>query len=254
MELTNDWKGKIAIITGASCGLGEAMAKKFSKEGMIVVITARRLDRLQNVEKEIREQGGEVLSVQCDVSDKSQVDNLFSVTMEKYKRVDVLVNNAGVMLLSKMNLVKIEEWINMIDINIKGVLYCLAKVLPIMREQKTGHIINISSDADRKLFNGSTIYSATKSALTVISEGVKKELTEEGLTNIKVSSISLGAAVSELTNSISDPSIFEGWKKLPPITPMPSQDVAQMIFLIMNAPNSMNVNNILFRPDRKSVV
>eukprot|EP01091_Cochliopodium_minus_P001757 TRINITY_DN1169_c0_g1_i1.p1 TRINITY_DN1169_c0_g1~~TRINITY_DN1169_c0_g1_i1.p1 ORF type:complete len:252 (+),score=93.59 TRINITY_DN1169_c0_g1_i1:1-756(+) len=247
--MENKWKGKVAIVTGASSGLGESIARKYAKEGLIVVLAARRLEKLQQLEKEIKEGGGEALSVQCDVSNKQEVDNLFDVTIQKYKRVDVLVNNAGVMLLSKMSLLKVEEWIKMVDINIKGVLYCIARAIPIMKEQKTGHIITISSDADRKLFTGSAIYSSTKAAVTMITEGVKKELTEEGFTGIRVSSISLGAAMSELTNHITDKSIFEEWSKGPSITPMPSNDVAEVIFMIMNTPQSLNVNNILFRPN-----
>ena len=167
-------------------GIGEYTAYAFAKEGIKLVLSARRKDKLEVVEKKIKEGGGEAISVVCDVSNRSQVENLFFTATKHYGTVDILFNNAGVFHLSKIKNLKLDEWDKMIDVNLKGALYCIASVLPILKQKKEGHIFNISSDADRKLFNGSSVYSSTKAALTLFSEGLKKELIEEGFQDIKV--------------------------------------------------------------------
>src|SRR5574341_2223138 len=160
-------ENQIAIVTGAASGIGEATALALATAGAKVTLAARRKDRLGNVKKKIAECGGEAWLIQTDVSMRPQVEAMVAQTKKKWGRVDILVNNAGVMLLSFMDKLKVEEWERMIDINLKGVLYGIAAALPIMREQRSGHIINISSDADRKVFPGSAVYSATKAAVTL---------------------------------------------------------------------------------------
>jgi len=153
-------KDKVAIITGASSGIGYTTALTLSKAGAKVVIGARRTDKLEKLEAEIKKNGGEVLSQKLDVTKKGDCDSLVDATLKKWGTVDILVNNAGLMPLSFIKNLKVDEWDQMIDVNIKGVLYCIAAVIPHMLEKKSGHIVNISSVAGRIVFPSGTVYCA----------------------------------------------------------------------------------------------
>jgi len=244
-------ENQVAIVTGASSGIGEATALALAEAGAKVAVAARRKDRLGNLKKKIDDMGSAALLVQTDVSIRAQVEAMVAQTKKKWGRVDILVNNAGVMLLSFMDKLKVDEWEKMIDINLKGVLYGIAAVLPIMREQRCGHIINISSDADRKVFPGSAVYSATKAAVTLLSEGLRAELAREKMP-IRVTSISPGAVATELAKHITDKDVFEVFRSHPPIEFMQSADVAAAVLFALTQPPHVDINNILVRPAQQA--
>jgi len=244
-------ENQVAIVTGASSGIGEATALTLAEAGAKVTLAARRKDRLGNVKKKIEDLGGEALLVQTDASVREQVEAMVAQTKKKWGRADILINNAGVMLLSFMDKLKIAEWERMVDLNLKGVLYGIAAVLPVMREQRNGHIINISSDADRKVFHGSAVYSATKAAVTLLSEGLRFELALEKMP-IRVTSISAGAVATELAKHITDKDIFEVFRSHPPIEFMQSADVAAAVLFAVTQPPHVDVNNILVRPTQQA--
>jgi NADP-dependent 3-hydroxy acid dehydrogenase YdfG len=242
---------QVAIVTGASSGIGEATALALAAAGAKVTLAARRKDRLGNVKKKIEDAGGEALLIQTDVTVCEQVEAMVAQTKKKWGRIDILVNNAGVMLLSFMDKLKVDEWERMVDLNLKGVLYGIAAVLPIMREQKSGHIINISSDADRKVFHGSAVYSATKAAVTLLSEGLRFESALEKMP-IRVTSISAGAVATELAKHITDKDIFEVFRSHPSIEFMKAEDVAASVLFAVTQPPHVDVNNILVRPTQQA--
>ena len=160
--MSNNIEGKVIVITGASSGLGKAAARYLSEKGAVIVLGARRSDRIQSLAKELSEKGGKAIAVTTDVIQYEQVKKLVDTAVEKFKRIDVLINNAGLMQQSPLESLKIDEWNNMIDINIKGVLYGIAAALPYMKKQKAGHIINVSSVAGHTVRPAGAIYSATK--------------------------------------------------------------------------------------------
>ncbi|WP_420207634.1 SDR family oxidoreductase [Alteromonas gracilis] len=167
--------GKVVIITSASSGLGEATAKMLASKGAKLVLGARREERLRKLVDDIESSGGVATYKTVDVTKKEEVQALADAAIEAYGRIDVLVNNAGLMPLAPLDELKVEEWEQMIDVNIKGVMYGVAAVLKPMREQESGHIINLSSVAGHVVFPGATVYCATKFAVKAISEGIRKE-------------------------------------------------------------------------------
>jgi NADP-dependent 3-hydroxy acid dehydrogenase YdfG len=242
---------KIAIVTGASSGIGEAIALILASAGAKVTLSARRKDKLENLKKKIEEIGSEAIVVKTDVSNRKEVEMMVEQTVLKWGRIDILVNNAGVMLLSFIKKLKIDEWEQMIDVNFKGVLYGIYAVLPVMFKQNSGHIVNISSDADRKVFYGSAVYSATKSAVTMLSEGLRFELAREKIP-IRVTSISSGAVTTELASHISDNDIFEAFKSSPIIEFMKPEDVANTVLFALTQPKHVDVHNIFVRPTEQA--
>ena len=172
--MTDNIKDKIVVITGASSGLGEAAARLLAKEGAKLVLGARRLDRLEALAAELSLGKDAVFST--DVTDVGQVRRLVDHAVKTHGRVDVIINNAGLMPHSPLERGKVEDWDRMIDVNIKGVLYGIGAVLPYMKEQKSGHIINVSSVAGHKVRAGGAVYAATKHAVRIISEGLRQEV------------------------------------------------------------------------------
>jgi len=239
-------KDKVAIITGASSGIGYATALALSKAGAKVAIGARRIDRLEDLEKKIKENKGEVYSQQLDVTKKDDCNSFVQNVLKKWGSVDILVNNAGLMPLSFVKNLKIDEWDQMIDVNIKGVLYCTAAVVNHMIEQQSGHIVNISSVAGRIVFPAGSVYCATKHAITAFSEGLREELSVRK--NIRVTCIEPGVVSTELTNTITDESLkgfVENSKKMESLK---AEDIANAILYAVDAPKHVNVNEILIRP------
>ena len=239
-------KDKVAIITGASSGIGYATAIALSKAGAKIAIGARRTDRLTELENKIKENGGEVFSKKLDVTQKSECDSFVNEVLQKWNSVDILVNNAGLMPLSFVKNLKVDEWDRMIDVNIKGVLYCTAAVISHMKEKKSGHIVNISSVAGRIVFPAGSVYCATKHAITAFSEGLRQELSVRS--NIRVTCIEPGVVATELTNTITDDSLqsfVEGAKKMEALQ---ADDIANAILYAVESPNYVNVNEILIRP------
>lgn len=234
-----------AIITGASSGIGQATAKELAARGYHVMLAARREERLVELKKEIEAEGG---SADYKVTDVTSVDDMKSLaqeTLEKTGRIDVLVNNAGLMPLSYMNKLKIDEWDKMVDVNIKGVLYGIAAVLPIMEEQKSGHILNVSSVAGHQVMKGSAVYSGTKYAVRAISDGLRQEIDPSH--EIRVTIVSPGAVATELTNTITDDDVLDSFKSMS-MEPLQARDIANAIGYAVEQPSHVDVNEILIRP------
>ena len=239
-------KNKVAIITGASSGIGYATSLTLSKAGIRVAVGARRTERLLELEKQIIKNNGEILVRKTDVTRKSDCDSLVNTIVEKWGKVDILINNAGLMPLSYFKNGKVEEWEQMIDVNIKGVLYCTSAVVPYMLEKKSGHIINISSVAGRIVFAGGSVYCATKHAIAALSEGLRKELSPTY--NIRVTCIEPGAVETELLESITDESMTGFIQATKNMETLRSDDIANAILYAVQAPGHVNVNEILIRP------
>jgi len=239
-------KDKVVIITGASSGIGYATALTLSKAGAKIAIGARRTDKLEELENQIKKNGGDVLSHKLDVTQKTDCDAIVEQTMKKWGAVDILINNAGLMPLSFVKNLKIDEWDQMVDVNIKGVLYCTAAVLPHMREAKSGHIINISSVAGRIVFPAGSVYCATKHAVTAFSEGLRQELSPRN--NIRVTTIEPGVVSTELTNTITDESLEKFVEASKKMEALKADDIASAIVFAIDAPNHVSVNEVLVRP------
>ncbi|MCI1000330.1 MULTISPECIES: SDR family oxidoreductase [Ochrobactrum] len=234
---------KVVVITGASSGLGEAAARRLAEGGAKLVLGARRLDRLKALAGELKLAEGAVL--RTDVTDRLQVQHLVDQAVKLHGRVDVLINNAGLMPHSMLEMGKVDDWDRMIDVNIKGVLYGIAAALPHMRDQKSGHIINVSSVAGHKVGPGGAVYSATKHAVRVISEGLRQEVKPY---NIRTTVISPGAVATELPNSVTDPQQAERVKVLYNNVAIPAESFASMVAFAMSQPDNVDVNEILYRP------
>jgi NADP-dependent 3-hydroxy acid dehydrogenase YdfG len=248
--MSHNIAGKVVVITGASSGLGEATARLLSSEGATVVLGARRLDRLQTLAEELTQSGGKTLAVETDVTDRDQVKRLVDTAVQTYGRIDVILNNAGLMPQSLLERLKVDEWDRMIDVNIKGVLYGIAAALPYMQEQKSGHIINVSSVAGHKVRPGSTVYAATKHAVRALSEGLRQEVKPY---NIRTTVISPGAVATELPNSITDPETAERIHQFYEEIAIPAESFARAVVFAMSQPEDVDINEILFRPTRQEL-
>lgn len=241
-------QNKVVIITGASSGLGEATAQRLAERGAKLMLAARREDRLKELVAKIEQAGGTAQYQVTDVTQKDQVDALAEATKAAYGRVDVLVNNAGLMPLSPLDEAKIDEWDQMIDVNIKGVLYNIAAVLPIMRAQKSGHIINISSVAGHKVFPAGAVYCATKFAVKAISEGIRLEANGE----IRSTNISPGAVATELTNTISHDDTAKNVDKMYDVA-IDADAIARAITFAIEQPDDVDINEIIVRPTKQAL-
>jgi NADP-dependent 3-hydroxy acid dehydrogenase YdfG len=244
----NNIEGKVVVITGASSGLGEAAARHLSTLGASIVLGARRLDRLRALADELIARDGRALAVEADVTRLDQVKALVEAAVRTYGRIDVMINNAGLMPQSLLERLKIDEWDRMIDVNIKGVLYGIAAALPHMTAQKSGHFINVSSVAGHKVRPGGTVYSATKHAVRVISEGLRQEVKPY---NIRTTVISPGAVDTELPDTITDPDVAVAMRKFYDDMAIPADSFARAVVFAMSQPEDVDVNEILFRPTRQ---
>jgi NADP-dependent 3-hydroxy acid dehydrogenase YdfG len=241
-------EGKVVVITGASSGLGEATARLLSAEGATVVLGARRGDRLQSLADELTGRGGKALAVATDVTDCDQVKRLVDRAVETFGRVDVMLNNAGLMPQSLLASLKVDEWDRMIDVNLKGVLYGIAAALPHMQRQRAGHIINVSSVAGHKVGPGSAVYAATKFAVRALSEGLRQEVKPY---NIRTTVISPGVVASELPDTVTDPAVADRIQKLYQEIAIPADSFARVVAFAMSQRDDVDVNEILFRPTRQ---
>jgi NADP-dependent 3-hydroxy acid dehydrogenase YdfG len=236
-------EGRVVVITGASSGLGAAATRRLAAEGAKPVIGARRLDRLQALAAELELPSKAI--VQTDVTKHEQVKRLVDRAIDIHGRVDVILNNAGVMPHSPLERGKVDDWDRMIDVNLKGVLYGIAAVLPHMIAQKSGHIINVSSVAGRVVRPGSAVYAATKAGILMISEGLRQEVKPY---NIRTTVISPGAVATELPQSVTEADIAEGIKTFYQEVAIPADAFARMVTFVMSQPGEVDVNEILFRP------
>jgi NADP-dependent 3-hydroxy acid dehydrogenase YdfG len=246
--MSNNIEGKVVVITGASSGLGEATARLLSAQGASVVLGARRVDRLQSLADELTGRGGKALAVTTDVTDCDQLKRLVDSAVQAYGRIDIMINNAGLMPQAPLERLKIDEWNRMIDVNIKGVLYGIAAVLPYM-QQHAGHIINVSSVAGHKVGPGFAVYAATKHAVRALSEGLRQEVKPY---NIRTTVISPGAVATELPNSTTEPDIAERVRQAYEIA-IPGESFARAVAFAMSQPEEVDVNEILFRPTRQEL-
>lgn len=238
-------EGKVIVITGASSGLGEAAAKHLAQLGAAVVLGARRTDRIEKLANEIQESGGKALAIATDVTQRDQVKKLVDSAVEKFGRVDVILNNAGIMPLSPMDRLNVDEWDQMVDVNIKGVLNGIAAVLPHMKNQKSGHIINTSSIAGHKIFSGSAVYSATKFAVRALSEGLRIEVKPY---NIRTTIVSPGAVKTELLDHISEADVQQANRDYVGAVGLSPTSFANLVAFVISQPEELDINEIIFRP------
>ncbi len=248
--MDNNIEGKVIVITGASSGLGEAAARHLSKAGAIVVLGARRAERIQALAEEISASGGKATAITTDVTKYDQVKKLIDTAMQTYGRIDVMINNAGLMPHSLLERLKIDEWNQMIDVNIKGVLYGIAAALPYMKQQKSGHIINVSSVAGHKVTFAGAVYAATKHAVRALSEGLRQEVKPY---NIRTTIISPGAVATELPNSITEEDVAKNIKGFYERYAIPADSFARSVAFAISQPDDVDINEILYRPTRQEL-
>ena len=250
--MSNNIAGKVIVITGASSGLGEAAARLLSAQGATVVLGARRAERIEALARELAGRGGKAKAkaVTTDVTRREQVKALVDAAVQAYGRIDVMINNAGLMPQSLLERLKIDEWERMIDVNIKGVLYGIAAALPYMRERKAGHIINVSSVAGHKIGPGSAVYAATKHAVLALSEGLRQEVKPY---NIRTTVISPGAVATELPDTATDPDAAARLKNFYAQYAIPADSFARAVAFAIGQPEDVDINEILFRPTRQEL-
>ena len=244
---TDNIAGKVVVITGASSGIGEATARALAAQGALVGLGARRMERLTNIVCEIEAQGGKAVAFETDVTKRETVQALVHGTVEAFGKIDVLINNAGIMPLSRIDTLQYDNWDRMIDVNIKGVLYGIGAALPYMKEQKSGHVINVASVAGWRVpVNGeSAVYSATKFAVRAISEGFRQESKPY---NIRTTIISPGAIETELPHAVANLDIKERLGQIA----IPADAIEKAIAYAISQPEAYDVNEILLRPTAQS--
>lgn len=233
---------KIILITGASSGIGEATARTLAKAGAAVVLGARRTDRLETLAAEITAAGGKAIYKSLDVTSREDVQAFADTALETFGRIDVIVNNAGVMPLSPMASLKVDEWDRMVDVNIKGVLYGIAAVLPTMTRQGAGQIINVSSIGGLAVSPTAAVYCATKFAVRAISDGLRQETDK-----IRVTCVYPGVVESELANSITDSTAAEAMVAYRQIALKP-EAIADAIAHAIGQPADVDTSEIVIRP------
>ncbi|NVZ64176.1 SDR family oxidoreductase [Pseudomonas gingeri] len=239
-------EGKVVLITGGSTGIGAEVARLLASRGAKVAIAARRKDKLEEVVAEITAQGGIAKGYTLDVTDKHQVEAVVAATVVDFGKLDVLINNAGLMPIRPMSEVNTDEWDAMIDVNLKGTLYGIAAALPRFLAQESGHIINLSSVAGVKVFApGGTVYSGTKFAVSAISEGLRQEVGDK----VRVTSIAPGAVDSDLKHSTSGTAkdtVLDFYKQA-----IPAASVARAIAFAIEQPDNVDINEIVIRPTKQ---
>jgi NADP-dependent 3-hydroxy acid dehydrogenase YdfG len=248
--MTKGIKDKVVVVTGASSGLGEASARLLSDQGATVVLGARRADRLLSLAKDLEARGGKALALETDVTRREQVKALVDSAVQTYRRIDVMINNAGLMPQAPLERLKVDEWDRMIDVNIKGVLYGIAAALPHMQRQKAGHFINVSSVAGHRVGPGFAVYAATKYAVRALSEGLRQEVKPY---NIRTTIISPGAVATELPNSVTDPDALKRIRTFYEQVAVPADSFARAVAFAMSQPVEVDINEILYRPTRQEL-
>jgi NADP-dependent 3-hydroxy acid dehydrogenase YdfG len=244
--MSKNIEGKVVVITGASSGLGESTARYLAKLGATVVLGARRKDRLDAIVKDIQSSGGKALAVEVDVTKRADVEGLVKKAIDTYGKIDVLWNNAGIMPIAPLALLKVDEWDRMIDLNIKGVLYGIAAALPHMQKQKSGHIINTASVFGIKVFApGGTVYCATKDAVRMITEGLRMETRAD---KIRCTIISPGAVESELKEDTSDAASSKAVQELYKNWAIPAESIARAVAYAIEQPADVEIDEIVIRP------
>lgn len=248
--MSNNIAGKVVVITGASSGLGEAAARHLAELGATVVLGARRIERIQALADELNGRGLKALALATDVTKRDQVQRLVDAAVQTFGRIDVMINNAGLMPQSLLERLKVDEWDQMIDVNIKGVLYGIAAALPYMKEQKSGHFINVSSVAGHRVGPGSSVYAATKFAVRALSEGLRQEVKPY---NLRTTIISPGAVATELPGTISDTETAQSINQFYEAYAIPADSFARTVAFAISQPEDVDINEILYRPTRQQL-
>ncbi len=247
-------EGTVALVTGASSGIGEAAARALSKQGAAVAVAARRIDRLEKLAAEIESKGGRALAIEADVTDSAQATAAVEQTVAKLGRLDILVNNAGVMLLGPIAEAPPEEWERMVDLNVKGVLHCAKAALPHLlaaaeaEPRRVADLVNISSVAGRKPNVGSGVYNLTKFGVGAFSESLRMELAKR---HVRVSLVEPGFVKTELSDHIR--AELQEWsrQRSAGIERLEAEDIADAIVYIVTRPRRMAVNEVLVRPSEQ---
>ncbi|HTI91428.1 MAG TPA: SDR family oxidoreductase [Puia sp.] len=242
--MENNIEGKVVIITGASSGIGEATALLLASRNVKVVLGARRPQLLEALAGRIKELGGEAVWASMDVRRREDVAGLVQLAMERYGRLDVLINNAGISPVSLLDELRVEDWDNMIDVNIKGVLYGIAEALPVFRKQGSGHFINIASTAAHRITPTMAVYSGTKFAVRAISEGLRQEAGDK----LRVTIISPGFTDTNLVDSVTSPAVKAKLEESMDTLAMPPAAIARAIVYAMEQPAGVDVGEIIIRP------
>ncbi|MFS0868592.1 SDR family oxidoreductase [Paenibacillus xylanilyticus] len=237
-------QGKVVIITGASSGIGEATALLLAARGAKVVLGARGIDRLEKLAERIVNQGGQAVYASIDVKRREDLTRLVALGCEKYGKIDVFINNAGVMPISPLDELRIEDWEAMIDVNMKGVLYGIAAALPLFREQGSGHFVTTSSTAGHKTVPNQSVYSGTKFAVRAISEGLRQEAGNQ----MRVTVISPGIVKTNFTESVTNSEVRDKLASIRDEMAMPPDAVARAIAFAIEQPDDIDVNEIVIRP------
>jgi NADP-dependent 3-hydroxy acid dehydrogenase YdfG len=240
---------KVVIVTGASSGIGEATAKLLGAKGARVVLAARRADKLRYIEQDITGNGGggKALAVECDVTDRKSVAAMVDEAVSVFGPVDILINNAGVMPLSPIEALREDDWAQMVDVNINGVLHCTAACLPhLTRDGAGGHIVNISSVAGRRVFPNAAVYCGTKFFVHAFSEGLRAELFKKG---VRVTVVAPGIVETELQDHIPDEALKSAFfERTKAMRKLRAQDIANAIAYAVESPEHVSVNEVLIRP------
>lgn len=240
-------QGKVALITGASSGIGEGVARALATKGVKVGLAARRIDKLKSLADEIQSNGGEAMSIAMDVVDAVSVGEGVQLLKERFGAIDILVNNAGIMPAADIDTFKTNEWEAMVDVNIKGVLHATASVLPELIAQHSGHIINLSSIAGRKLFKGLAVYCASKHFVAAFSDIMRMEIGKKH--NIRVTNIQPGAVATNLYDQITDKNYKEGMERLrEQMTFLTPKDIANSMIYALEAPDHLDVSELFILP------
>jgi NADP-dependent 3-hydroxy acid dehydrogenase YdfG len=240
--------GKVIVITGASSGLGEAAARLLHAQGAHIVLGARRAERLQALADELDCPERRVIAVVTDITDRDQVKRLVDTAVRTFGRIDVMINNAGLMPLAPLDRLKIDDWDRMIDVNLKGVLYGIAAALPHMQKQMAGQFVNVSSVAGHKVMVNGAVYSATKHAVRALSEGLRQETKPW---NIRTTVISPGAVDTELQGGVTEPDIAQGMRDFYKAVAIPADSFARAVAFAIGQSEAVDINEIVFRPTRQ---
>ncbi|MBD1386656.1 SDR family oxidoreductase [Mucilaginibacter rigui] len=237
-------EGKVVAITGASSGIGQATAELLAKYGAKVVLAARRTDKLKDIVAAILQNGGEAASIEADVTRKEDVEHLVTFALATYGRLDVMINNAGVAQLYRMEELDVEGWEQMIDINLKGTLYGIAAALPVFKKQGSGHIVNIISTAGIAIVPQMGVYAGTKNAVRTISEALRQE--SEG--RWRVTGISPGYVKTEFVSNIRNEALKKANQEKADQISIPALSIAEAVAYAISQPDNIDVGDIVIRP------
>lgn len=237
-------KGKVIVITGASSGIGATTARLLANLGAHVVIGARRVERLESLASDIHAAGGSVVIQRLDVTNLNEMKSIIQLAQSRFGRLDAVINNAGIMPLSSLEALKIDEWNQMIDVNIRGVLHGIASGLPVMKKQGFGHFINIGSTGSYEVTPTAAVYCATKYAVRAITDGLRQEVLGQG---IRVTLLSPGVTESELAESITDNNAREFMKEYRR-TALPATTIADAIVFALKQPDHVDVSELIIKP------